>query len=223
MKNIAYKNDTSKEVNKHIRKLLNKTDEYEVGEVLICREYLKLKTIGVFNVNYKYNIIEVSPKTLTITHINEPDVKYIVPLNIIRNKFLFNYCATCHSVQGSTIRENITIFDWKFYFTSRKWIYTAVTRADNWNNVYFYDYVEPEFNKNLEIAYFNKKIVGYKSQDKEAGIKFDKDKYINVDWLITCKNSVCSYCSIHFILLLMMVILLVLLQLIEYVMIYLII
>ena len=42
MKNIAYKNDTCKEVSKHIRKKLNKTDEYEVGEVLICREYLKL-------------------------------------------------------------------------------------------------------------------------------------------------------------------------------------
>jgi len=114
MRNIAYKNDTCKEVNKHIRKKLNKTDEYEVGEVLICREYLKLKTIGVFNVNYKYNIIEISSDTLTIAHIKHPDVKYIVPLNMIRNKFQFNYCATCHSIQGSTIKESITIFDWKF-------------------------------------------------------------------------------------------------------------
>ena len=47
----------------------------------------------------------------------------------------------------------------------------------------------------IEIAYFNKNIAGYKSHDKEAGRKIDKDKYINVDWLNSCRNSVCCYCS----------------------------
>ena len=42
-KNIAYKNATSNEVSKHLRKKLNKQNEYEIGEVLICRDYVKLK------------------------------------------------------------------------------------------------------------------------------------------------------------------------------------
>ena len=51
------------------------------------------------------------------------------------------------------------------------------------------------YKKTKKNAYFNKKIAGYKSQDKEAGRKFDKDKYINVDWLNSCRNRVCCYCS----------------------------
>ena len=136
----------------------------------------------------------MSPNTLTIARVNAPDVECAVPLSIIRNKFQFNYCATCHSVQGSTIKESVTICDWKFYFTSREWVYTAITRADNWNNVYFYDYEEPEFNENLIKTYFNKKILGYRSQDKEAGRTLSNN-YITVDWLMSCEKQLCTYCS----------------------------
>jgi hypothetical protein len=58
-------NDTCKEVSKHIRKQLNKTKEYEVGEILTCRAYTKLK-VGTFNVNCEYEIIEVTETTVTI-------------------------------------------------------------------------------------------------------------------------------------------------------------
>ena len=43
LKNIAYMNDTCKDVAKHIRTQQCKTNEYEVGEFLICREYFKAK------------------------------------------------------------------------------------------------------------------------------------------------------------------------------------
>ena len=39
--NIAYLNDTCKNVGKEIRKFENRKGEYEVGEFLICREYTK--------------------------------------------------------------------------------------------------------------------------------------------------------------------------------------
>ena len=42
--NIAYLNDTRKNVASEIRKLENRKDEYEVGEFLICREYTKTPT-----------------------------------------------------------------------------------------------------------------------------------------------------------------------------------
>ena len=196
LKNIAYKNDTCKEVSKHIRKKLNKKSEYEAGEILICREYTNIKKVGIFNVNFKYKIVRVLSEVLRIKHITTQTV-YDVPLDIIRKSFQFNYCATCHSVQGSTIRECITIFDWRFYYTSRKWIYTAVTRATNLNNVYFYDYVEPELNHNLITAYFNRKIGGYKSQDKSAGRVIPKDNYVTAEVLESYANRNCFNCGTH--------------------------
>ena len=42
--NIAYLNDTRKNVASEIRKLENRKDEYEVGNFLICREYTKTPT-----------------------------------------------------------------------------------------------------------------------------------------------------------------------------------
>ena len=51
-KNIAYKNDTCNEVSKHLRKKLNKQNEYEIGEILICRDYVKIKS-GTYNVNFE--------------------------------------------------------------------------------------------------------------------------------------------------------------------------
>ena len=35
------------------------------------------------------------------------------PVSLIKKNFVHNYCRTCHSFQGSTIDEAITIFDHK--------------------------------------------------------------------------------------------------------------
>ena len=40
------------------------------------------------------------------------------------------------------MEEAITIFDHKFAYASRKWLYTVVTRATDLKHVYFYDYGE---------------------------------------------------------------------------------
>jgi hypothetical protein len=123
LKNIAFMNDTCNDVAKHIRKLQNQESEYEVGEFLICREYCKVKAHGkrdmTFNVNFEYEIVKVSDYTLTIKDVSNGET-YDVPLKSIRNNFIFNYCGTCHSFQGSSIDESITIFDYKHHFCTRK-------------------------------------------------------------------------------------------------------
>ena len=45
-----------------------------------------------------------------------------LPVNLIKKNFVHNYCKTCHSFQGSTIFEAITIFDHKFAYVSREWL-----------------------------------------------------------------------------------------------------
>ena len=51
--NTAYKNSTCESVAKNVRSMLNKTYDYEVGEVLVCRKYLKGK-FGKCSVNFEY-------------------------------------------------------------------------------------------------------------------------------------------------------------------------
>ena len=63
-------------------------------------------------------------------------------MTIIKNNFIYNYCMTYHSLQGSSVNESITIFDYKFKNVNRNWLYVAVTRATDLNNVYFYNYKE---------------------------------------------------------------------------------
>ena len=41
--NIAYTNETCKDVSSAIRKELNKVDDYEIVEILICRKFIDVK------------------------------------------------------------------------------------------------------------------------------------------------------------------------------------
>ena len=133
-KAIAYKNDTCSNVSKQKRKQLGKQKEYEVGERLICREYFKLNKEDTMYVNYEYEITDVKEKTLILQDI-AGDKKFEVKIADVRRRFIFNYCSTCHSSQGQSIDEAITIYDWKFAFISREWLWTAVTRATSLDNV----------------------------------------------------------------------------------------
>ena len=120
---------------------------------------------------------------------------YEVPKNIIKKSFIFDYCSTCHSTQGQTIDENITIYDWKSYYNSREWLWTAITRATSLDNVYFYEYNEPAVNKDLVLAYFKRRVDGYKKQDTErTGQKLPKevnDNYVTPEWFIQYNNKIC--------------------------------
>ena len=55
-KGIAYMNDTCENVSKHTRKSLNKTSEYEKGEVLICREYFVIKKVELTVLQFVFMI-----------------------------------------------------------------------------------------------------------------------------------------------------------------------
>ena len=105
--NIAYTNMRFQAVSTEVRRRLGKKDKYEVGEMLICRLY-RQDDAGKFNVT------------------------------IIDNHFRYAYCSTCHSRQGTSISGNITIHEWqKSYLVSREWLWCAITRARDFNNVYF--------------------------------------------------------------------------------------
>ena len=57
--------------------LLKKSDEYSIGEVLVCRTYFKVKK-QVFNVNYEYKITALECDAITLNN------TLLVPLDAVR-------------------------------------------------------------------------------------------------------------------------------------------
>ena len=196
--NIALMNETCKMVSNVVRQKLDKQTDYEIGEFVICRKYLKTKS-HTFHVNFKYEIMEIINNTLSIRDPTLPDKIHIVPLDVIQANFIHGYCRTCHSFQGASIDDSITIFDWNHPCVSWKWLWTAITRSRDLDKVFFYNGKCPEYNLQLLPGYLKKKIDGYKDQDKKAGRKYDDDKYITVDWLKSCFGKACCNCGDSFI------------------------
>ena len=88
----------------------------------------------MFNVNYEYEIVKCYDNSIRIKD-NGTGEEFNVLRKLIDNNFIFSYCGTCHSLQGSSIDKEITIFEWSFKHVSRNWLYTAITRATHLNNV----------------------------------------------------------------------------------------
>ena len=134
---------------------------------------LKTKTQNV-SVNFEYEITNIDNNTVTLTSIASDETIVLSKFQIDKH-FIFSYCRTCHSFQGSSIDGEICIFDHDFFFVSRKWIYTAVTRATELKNVFFYGgktdtYDETKLNTDLDT-----KLDNYKKQDKTAGRTISKN------------------------------------------------
>ena len=118
---------------------------------MVCRKYCKLNGVK-FIVNYDYKITKVMETKITL------DGKYEVPIAMLRKYFTFDYCRTAHSFQGSSIDDAITIFDWKFSYVNRNWLYTAITRATCLDNVFFLDYEERMGDTAALNRYLNMKV-----------------------------------------------------------------
>jgi hypothetical protein len=132
-------------------------------------------------------------KNITILDVSNQS-EYTLSISKIRSNFIFSYCVTCHSYQGSSIDESMTIFDYKYHFVDRKWLWTAITRATDLNNVWFYEYTEKPENINNIKSYLSKKIEGYKLQDTKAN-RIISNNYVTVDWLMNCINKRCDHCG----------------------------
>ena len=68
---------------------------------------------------------------------------------------------------------------------TNEWLYVAISRCTDLNNVTFFDYDEAEARDVTLDNYFKQKIENHKKQDKVAKRKISKDNYINVQWFRT--------------------------------------
>ena len=109
--------------------------------------------------------------------------------------FIYNYCRTCHSMQGSTITQAITIFDWNRVFVDRKWIYTAITRAENFKTIFFYKGQKDDYDPRVLNRYLGFKLDSYTEQDEKTGRSIDVDNVVDNEWFINQFGKTCSRCG----------------------------
>lgn len=204
--NIAYTNAKCNAVSKEVRKMLGRKDEYEKGEKLVCRKFFKCNGNNI-NKNFEYIIDDVNNETITLRDENTDETMKL-KIQFVDEHFIHYYCNTCHSRQGSTIKKPITIHEWSFHFVSRKWLYTAITRATHFDNVYFMvsdktiqKDIEDKQNKAI-WHYFKNKVSNYMKQDKNAGRDIrdecERNIYITINWLKNCINKNCGCCGNKF-------------------------
>ena len=165
------------------------------------------------NKNFEYTIGKITENSITLMdEVFDDNMENLILVEFatlskkqIETYFKHSYCFTCHSRQGSTIKQPITIHQWDFKYATRKWLYTAITRTTEFDNVYFMidkQFTEKQKKENeekLEISinqYFRKKIQGYIQQDKNNNLDLNDvmqcDEYISLKWLKKCINSACS-------------------------------
>eukprot|EP00438_Fugacium_kawagutii_P023181 Skav227407 [mRNA] locus=scaffold5580:24324:27602:- [translate_table: standard] len=199
--NIAFLNDTCKNVSSAIRKLENRKGEYCVGERLICREYTKTKS-STFNVNFRYEIVNVGDEVMTLKNI-KTEKRQSLPIEKVRSNFIFAWCCTAHSMQGSSVDTDITIFDYNHFLVKNypEWLYTSITRARDLSRVKFFKYskdTDDELNEKFIMSYFERKIENYKMQDRNNKFIIPKEGYVNKQWFVQNIKNQCNYCGCGF-------------------------
>ena len=197
--NIAYTNDRCRYVSDEVRKQLGYKNTYEVGEEIICRLYLK-ENGQKFNANIRYKILCINGSIITIENIKDKK-KHTLDEETLYKHFRYGYCATAHSCQGASIKNNITIHEWqRSRLVSREWLWTSITRCVDFKNVSFYENTEAEQDRQEQklMNYFKNKIEGYKQQDKKAGRELNLDSYVDVEWCMDRLTSTCGKCGCDF-------------------------
>ena len=196
--NIAYTNDRCKYVSNEVRKQLGYTGSYVVGEELICRLYLK-QDGAKFNANIRYKILYINGSKITIENIKDKK-KHTLDEETLYKHFRYGYCATCHSCQGASIKNNITIHEWQHPRFSREFLWTALTRATDFKHVSFFQNRETEFEFREQKlhSYLRNKIQGYKQQDMKANRELNLDNYIDMEWCLDRLNGTCGKCGCGF-------------------------
>ena len=144
--------------------------------------------------------MNISGNVVTLENMKSKD-RYTTDIYTLDNNFRYDYCTTCHSAQGASINGKITIHAWeKSYLVSREWIWCALTRSTDFNDVLFYKGATNNGALNEENLhrYLANKVKNYKLQDEAKNRKIYETKYVNVECFMKRLNGNCQNCSCRF-------------------------
>jgi len=191
-KNVVALNRTAEWVNNLIHKPFE-GEVYYIGLNLICRKTYVSKAMRL-TVNNTYEIIDIDNGMYCIT---DGDSFFQVDKKMLDTYFRLSYARTCHSYQGMSEDEAITIFDINHFMVDIDWIYTAITRATSIENIYIFMGKSP-----FEMNIFKLKeqirhmIDGHKHSDAMNDRIMINEKFVTVEWTLKqLKNNRCCECN----------------------------
>jgi len=132
--------------------------------------------------NYTYTIKSINQKQFVI-HDAFDDETCTLPIKNLDN-FELPYANTCHSLQGADVNGKITIFDVNSASTDRYYLWTALTRATDFDLVTFFqhsDEVVKQSEQGKKKQYFKNKINDYKRKINSRSSMERKLYYCRVD------------------------------------------
>lgn len=164
--------------------------EYFVGLELICRKTYRAKAIRTF-VNYTYTITDISDSSIVLT---DGTGLVTLPTSVVRDCFRYPYARTCHSYQGLSEDQPITIFDIYSPMADNDWLYTAITRTTKLENICIYLPNKGEdFSQRID-SLISVRIEGHLREDKEKG-RFIED-FVDAKWVKShLKGWTCPLCK----------------------------
>ena len=188
-KNICYTNETCDMVNNSCQKRLHPDEKYRVGSELICRQSYGKNKIRLY-VNYTYSIVSIDGDMFVVT---DGDAIISLTKGMIEKHMKLPYARTCHSFQGMTIKEPMTVFNIDHFFAKVEWIYTALTRASDLSFISVFK-ANDDGLKRLKPK-IERMIAGHKAADAKCG-RMSTGKYIDVKWVLAYlgENTTCRYC-----------------------------
>ena len=180
--NVSYLNYTAQQLNIKIHKEQynrNKQTFYKRGDFLICKTYNKKLHLKK---NFKYEIIQVFKNAETLKLQNDRfDIN--ITFKDAYKYFRLPYCYTAHSVKGMTLSDNITILDCEtpLVLNDPKWLYTAITRCRNINNVKYCN--DANFWNPARLDKIIKNMISTHRQTDIKNKKFNSYKFIDYAYI----------------------------------------
>ena len=210
--NIAYTHKTRKTVNKKWNDLFKTNDALFIpvregdekhGQDMYIYEGLPLiarendNKNGLYMNNETFNVSDYDDKHIYVysERVDDNDEIYTnameVEIEKVQKLFYLNYCSTIHKVQGDTIKQPFTIWDWENPCMTRKAKYTALSRATCIEHISIVGKYKVDDYNDKKIQ---EKLNGYLLTDKEKGL--DNNLTIEkVKTLIHKQNGACNICS----------------------------
>jgi len=194
---ITYRQETRRQMNQweHQRKgLLG----FFVGLVIRANNHRGISKTKRITKHFDYKITRIDKNTFDLVD-ESSGMEYKDLHKTMLRDFSYPYAYTGHSLQGDTIDKPIVIFDSQFEHVTRKWLYVALTRSSNLDNVYVF---EGKKVFHIPEADIDNKIIGYMRQDGSRIVsKRTNDinrNYIDVPWVLKqskLQMHRCSCCS----------------------------
>lgn len=162
------------------------------GDRLVFRTRPSTKGADIFTINAVYTVVGIGRDLKgDYIELRDWDGKVLkATKSLVHCHFEFEDCGTCHSLQGKRTSKDIVLVGMN---EEPQYLWTAVTRARSFEQVHY-------LTKNLVGEVYecnNRKIAGYKEQDKRKGRMYVEDEYITADWVnkrLKDKKYRCEYC-----------------------------